>query len=380
MSDIGILLATTAGLWLVLTCIVLGRNLLEFKSLPKVHATSPLRISVCVPARNEEAGIGRCVASILNQPHNLHEVLVLDDGSTDGTADILGGFESPRLRVMRGIPKPDGWLGKPWACRQLSDAATGDILLFLDADTWLDPDSLAKLAGEMDRTRAGLLTVWPMQQLGSWSERLVVPMVYHALLTLLPVRYVDNDPRWMPAGLRPTFRPLFAAACGQFMAFRRETYDRIGGHDAVRSAVVDDVEMAKAVKRAGGRVVMAHGLGTVSCRMYRSHREVFNGFRKNFLAGFGNNIPFFLLSAGLHIWVYLLPIAAMAVGWIPVGTGTALVMVPIVQRLLIAWWFQWPRLDSLLHPIGVAWFQALALRVLADRLSGRKILWKGRPV
>jgi len=376
-----ILLTGPPFLWLMATSLVLLRNVRQFRRLPRHATPSSTRVSVCIPARNEEAGIGACVASLLDQTHRQLEILVLDDASSDGTRAILQGMPSPRLRVIDGAPKPDGWLGKHWACAQLAAQADGELLLFADADTWFSADAVANLAAHMDaHPEDGLLTAWPVQQLGSWSERLIVPMVYHALLSLLPTAYVSRDPRWMPRPLRPLFRPLFAAACGQFMAFRRETYDAVGGHAAVKQAIVDDVELAKAVRRVGGRVRMVHGAGTVGCRMYRKHGEVFNGFRKNFLAGFGGNIPLFIAAALIHAWVHFVPLAGFLSGSVPASVFAVLFAIPIAQRVLMARWFGWPVADSMTHVAGVLWFQILGLRVLLDRLMRRKIEWKGRPV
>jgi chlorobactene glucosyltransferase len=376
-----LLLTGPPFLWLMTTSLVLLRNVRQFRRLPRHATPSSTRVSVCIPARNEEAGIGACVASLLDQTHGQLEILVLDDASSDGTRAILQGMPSPRLRVIDGAPKPDDWLGKHWACAQLAAQADGELLLFADADTWFSAEAVANLAAHMDaHPEDGLLTAWPVQQLGSWSERLIVPMVYHALLTLLPVSYVSRDPRWMPRPLRPLFRPLFAAACGQFMAFRRETYDAVGGHAAVKGAIVDDVELAKAVRRVGGRVRMVHGAGTVGCRMYRDHREVYNGFRKNFLAGFGGNIPLFATAALMHVWVHFVPLAGFVSGSVPASVFAVLFAIPVAQRAVIARWFGWPLADSVSHLAGVLWFQMLGVRVLLDRLIRRKIEWKGRPV
>jgi len=376
-----ILLTGPAFLWLLATSAILLRNIHLFRQLPRHASASTTRVSVCVPARNEEAGIGACVASLLDQTHGNLQILVLDDASTDDTRAILDRMRSPRLRVIEGSPKPDGWLGKHWACSQMAAQADGDILLFADADTWFSSEAVANLAAHMDaHPDDGLLTAWPVQRLASWSERLIVPMVYHALLTLLPAAYVSRDPRWMPRSLRPLLRPLFAAACGQFMAFRRDTYEAVGGHASVRHAIVDDVELAKAVRRVGGRIRMVHGAGTVGCRMYRSHGEVFNGFRKNFLAGFGGNIPLFTAAALVHAWVYVAPLAGFLAGAVPAPVFAVLFAVPIAQRMLLARWFGWPMADSFTHVAGVIWFQILGARVLLDRLMRRKIEWKGRPV
>lgn len=375
--EIGLAVLLCALIWHAFTSIIFAWNLRVFKALPVDEPIATPRISVLVPARNEELSIGTCVASLLDQDYPDYEVLVLDDQSTDATSERLAAFTSPRLTVLQGTDKPDDWLGKPHACHRLSMKATGDILLFVDADTWFSRDALSRLVRSFETSYAQMVTVWPMQRLGSFWERVVVPMVYFSLLTLLPAKYVTDDPAWMPAALRSRFRPLFAAACGQFIAIRRDTYDSIGGHQAVKADIVEDVALAKAVKSIGGRVLMAHGSHTVGCRMYRSHSELWNGFRKNFFAGFGYNVPFFTAAAAIHVVAYLLPFAYL---FTYPRLALLTIAIPIVQRLILARWYGWELRYSLIHAFGVMWFQALGIRVLADRIFRTKLQWKGRSV
>jgi chlorobactene glucosyltransferase len=375
--EIGLAVLLCALIWHVFTSLVIAWNLKVFRPLPSGKPNSTPKISVLIPARNEELSIGTCVSSMLDQDYANYEVIVLDDQSTDATAERLAAFASPRLTVIHGIDKPDDWLGKPHACHRLSLQATGDILLFVDADTWFSRESLSRLARSFELNPADMVTVWPMQRLGSFWERVVVPMVYFSLLTLLPSRYVSDDPRWMPAALRARFRPLFAAACGQFIAIRRATYEAIGGHVTVKSDIVEDVALAKAVKAVGGRVVMAHGSHTVGCRMYRSHSELWNGFRKNFFAGFGYNVPFFTAAAVLHLIAYLVPFAYLTA--YP-RLALLVILIPVLQRMILARWYGWNLGFAFSHALGVMWFQVLGIRVLADRIFRTKMQWKGRPV
>ncbi len=363
-------------LWLGYTTLILLLNLKDVKPVRRSVQRSKKRVSVLIPARNEETCIGTCVGSLLDQSHENIELIVLDDQSTDRTASILASFDSSMLKVIHGTPKPADWLGKPWACHQLSQIATGEILVFADADTWFAPDAIAAVADSFDE-QTDMITIWPIQKLVTAWERIVIPMVYFSLFTLLPSRYVSADPTWMPRFLRPRFRPLFAAACGQFLAFTRSSYDRIGGHTSVKSDIVEDVQLAKAIKSSGGIVRMHHGHHSVGCRMYRSHSEIWNGFRKNFLAGFEYNIPFFLLAAVLHLWVYVLPFFLLP--WAPIA-ALVCISIPILQRIILAQWYGLNRLDAFSHVIGVMWFQSLGVRVLIDRMKGTKISWKGRAV
>lgn len=363
-------------IWLGYTTLILLLNLKDVKPVRRSLAGSTKRVSVLIPARNEEICIGTCVASLLDQSYENVEVIVLDDQSTDRTASILASFDSSKLKVIHGSTKPADWLGKPWACHQLSQAATGDILIFADADTWFARDAIASVADSFD-DHTDMITIWPIQKLVTFWERIVIPMVYFSLFTLLPSRYVSDDPKWMPRVLRPRFRPLFAAACGQFLAFTRSSYDRIGGHTSVKQDIVEDVQLAKAVKASGGTVRMHHGHHSVGCRMYRSHSEIWNGFRKNFLAGFEYNIPFFLLAAILHLWVYVIPFFLLP--WAPIA-ALVCISIPILQRIILAQWYGMRWVDAFSHVIGVMWFQALGVRVLIDRTKGTKISWKGRAV
>ena len=196
------------------------------------------------------------------------ELLVLDDGSRDGTAELAraAGRGDARLRVLAGSPLPDGWAGKPWACAQLAGEARAPLLLFTDADTRWTPGAVGALLAEQSRTRAGLLTAWPRQETRTIAERLTVPLIALTVIGYLPALVAHTLP------LR-----IFTAANGQCLLFRREAYERIGGHASVAGRVLDDVSLGRRVKVAGLRLRMVEGAGLVGCRMYRdwaSAREV----------------------------------------------------------------------------------------------------------
>lgn len=345
-------------------------------------------VAICIPARNEERTIERCVRSALDQQYPNHRVYVLDDDSTDGTTQILDNLKSEfsdKLTIMQGKPKPQNWMGKSWACHQLSNAAEGDIYLFVDADTWLEPEAVAKTVRAMARDVVDFITVWPMQKFGTFWERTVIPLVYFALLTLLPVRYVYRAPKWVPPLFRKEAGALFAAACGQFMAFKKTVYKEIGGHASVKNEIVEDVELAKNIKSAGYRMNMYHGRKTVNCRMYSNAGELWEGFRKNFLAGFSNNVFLFGLMGVLHIITFILP--ALAIPFLFIAgnyfyfalfSGLAILM--LVQRFAIDSWFNWNPLYGLLQPLGVAWFQFLGMQVLNDHFKDEAKVWKGREI
>jgi len=399
-------------IWLAGTTPVLLRNRFELTRLPVGAGQKPKEkqnenrkkdtvvpssaLSVCIPVRNEELVIESLLESLRQQTSMPLEILVLDDQSEDRTPELLRKekerFEGERvdgshqpLILLQGEPKPPEWLGKPWACHQLAKHARGDLLLFLDADTLAEPTLLERIETVFQQQDLSMITIWPHQILGSFWEKTVIPLMYYALVTLLPSIYVYRSPRWMPPPFRRTFRSAFAAACGQCIAFRRDAYDAIGGHESVRMEVVEDVELAKRALARGLRLRMFEGVTSLRCRMYRSPQEMFQGFRKNFLAGFGNHLPLFLSAALIHIAVFLmpfliLPYAIFSHQPLLILLSAGAIGLLLAHRLLLASWFQWNPVYGLLHPLGVLWFQRLGLTKVLDHLLRREHHWKGRSV
>lgn len=383
------LLYIAAG-YLLITSFIFFLNRRDFKPLlpaPKnIYDDRAPLVSICIPARNEETVIKRCVESVLKQDYPNLEVVVLDDESTDNTPYILeqlNRVHENSLKVIMGKPKPNNWLGKPWACQQLADEARGNILVFIDADTWLEKESISKMVRTMGHDVIDFLTLWPQQRLETFWEKNVIPLVYYALLTLLPSRYVYKAPKWVPEIFRPAVAPLFAAACGQCMVFKRAAYEAIGGHESVKDKVVEDVALAKRIKQKGFRMKMYHGEDAISCRMYTSQKELKEGFGKNFLAGFNYNIPLFVLVALLHIIVFIIPFFALPAGILLNDLlGTLLsgfcILIIIFHRMLLAAWFDWDLSPALLHPVGVLWFQKLGIELIKKYVTGEQNNWKGR--
>ncbi|NTU85951.1 MAG: glycosyltransferase, partial [Chloroflexales bacterium] len=238
-------------------------------------APAPL-VSVLVPARNEERAVGRCVAAALSQSYPACEVIVVDDGSTDRTPAILAGMGDARLRVLRGRPLPPGWVGKCNACQQLGEAARGEWLLFLDADTAPSADLVAALLTHARRRGLDLVTILPFLELETFWERAVLPPFLSLIADLFPFERLE----------RPDARPDEVMANGQCILVRRAAYEAIGGHAAVRDEVLEDVRLAQAIRRAGFRVGGGEGLAYLRVRMYTNGREVVAGLTKNAAAGY----------------------------------------------------------------------------------------------
>jgi chlorobactene glucosyltransferase len=355
----------TFGL-LIITLTVLA-NLPFFPRLrPAAPSNDNPFISVLIPARNEAAVIGRTVRALLKQTYPNFEVIVLNDNSTDGTAAeaLKAAGQDGRLRVIEGRPLPSGWLGKNWACHQLAQEAKGDYLVFTDADVLWQPEALAALLHLAQKESSDLLTVWPTQQTETWAERLVVPLIALVVLGYLPVVLVHHAP-W----------PAFAAANGQCLLFRRQAYQRTGGHAAVRHQIVEDVALARRVKAYGLRLRMAAGANLISCRMYTNWPEVRDGFAKNILSGHGQSVPFLIASTIFHWLLFIFPWL-----WL-LATGElwpfVLVIAGIGLRAITAYATRQRMRDALLMPLSVILMTIIAGRSLWWHWQGQT-QWKGR--
>lgn len=364
-------------------------NTLTFPRLKRSSdLSSPPRLSILVPARNEAAVIGQTVRGLLAQTYPHFEVIVLDDNSSDGTAALAlaAAKGDPRLCVLPGKPLPSGWLGKNWACHQLAHAADGDWLIFTDADVRWSPDALTALAAEMTRTQADLLTVWPTQQTLSWGERLVVPLMALVILGYLPLLLVHHTP-W----------PALAAANGQCLAFRRKAYEAIGGHFALRDNVLEDVGFARRAKAKGFRLRMADGAGLIHCRMYPDWPSVRDGFAKNILAGYGGSVIFLILATFFHWLVFLGPWLLLIINnqWSIINSQRflfidhwqltvnywlfVLIALGIGMRMLTAAATRQRPGDALLLPLSVLLMTRIAAQALWWHWHGGP-RWKGRIV
>jgi chlorobactene glucosyltransferase len=333
------------------------------------------RVSVLVPARNEEAQIGDCVRSLLAQDYPDFDVVVLNDHSTDRTGEILAALASAdaRLRVLEGADLPPGWLGKHWACQQLADASVGELLLFTDADTRHEPHSVLHGVGALESEEADLLTALPYEKTVTWAERLIVPVIPWSIFTFLPLAIAYRLP-WR----------VLSAAIGQYMLFRRGAYVRIGGHAAVRNDPVDDIALARRIKVHGLRWRLADATHDVRCRMYRNADQVFEGVSKNLFAGFGQRLLQFI---GVWLWlaiVFLLPVVVLIVGLFG-GLTPALdtIIAGFGVAFGLASWgicclrFGFPLRMALLYPATMLFALYIAVRSVILALQGRAT-WKGR--
>ena len=364
---------------IIFLCVLLLIALSNLLVLRRLHrygrpAQFP-RLSVLVPARNEEANIGPCVRSLLAQDYPDFELLVLDDESSDQTAQVLASLarSDNRLRVLSGQPLPAGWLGKQWACQQLSQAATGELLLFTDADTRYHPQALSNAVAALLSERTDLLSAFLREEAVSWGERLVVPVLLWSIFSFLPL------------GLAYWLRlPAFTAANGQFLLFRRRAYEQIGGHAAVRQHATEDLALVRHIATHGLRWRLVDAGQRISCRMYQNFAQAYEGLSKNLFAVFDYHVLFFVLIWAWLGVVFLEPPLLLALSLVGVplagfspGLAIAAMVLALLLWVLFCWRFGLPLYLAGLYPVIMTLVIFIALRSLVLTLRGRTT-WKGR--
>ncbi|AZG46580.1 glycosyltransferase [Gordonia insulae] len=334
-------------------------------------APAPESLTVLLPVRDEVDNVAACLDSIGaaadRWPGPVH-IMVLDDESTDGTADVLVDLavRDRRIEVLSGSPPPPGWLGKAWACEQLSGRVFHDgVLIFVDADVRVAPSAFAASVALLRQTGLDLVSPYPRQIVGGPVERLVQPLLQWSWMSTLPLGLAERSPR-----------PSLSAANGQLLVVDAAAYRRAGGHGAVRDEVLEDIGLLRAIKRSGGRGVVVEGSELATCRMYDGWQEVRGGYGKSLWTAFGS-IPGTVAVTALLILGYVVPAVAATRGS-PVGALGYLA--GVASRAITArrtGGRVWP--DAFAHPLSVVAFAALTTDSVVAHRRGR-LRWKGRQV
>jgi hypothetical protein len=335
------------------------------------------RVSVLVPARNESEAIGRLMDDVLASKDVDLELLILDDNSNDGTADLVErrAAVDPRVRLVRGGPLPEGWCGKQHACWQLSRAATAETWVFLDVDVSPTPDAIARSLVFLEDSGAALVSGFPRQLTGSFLEWLLLPLIHFILLGFLPLARSRSDTN-----------PGMAAGCGQWFVTRRADYERAGGHAAIRASLHDGVKLPRAYRRAGLVTDIFDASDIASCRMYTRSIDVRRGLSKNATEGIGaptTIVPFTLLLGCGQILPLVLVTLGMVTAfrgwpWWAVGAAFLALVLSYLPRLLEAARFGQSLSSAVAHPLAMVVFLAIQWQALIRRLLGLKTAWRGR--
>jgi chlorobactene glucosyltransferase len=359
----------------------LANLMLNLKNLRKPSADSkapepaPL-ISVLIPARNEENNIRVCLESLQKQDYPNFEILVLDDNSDDMTGAIVTGMAvtDRRIHLISGQPLADGWTGKCYACYQLAQKAGGVYLLFVDADTIHEPHMLRSALALAMELKTSLLSGFNRQITDSFPLKIIMPVMYFIMLGWAPL--------WL---LHRSKKPLPSVAIGQFLFFSTEEYWRIGGHEAVKSKVVEDIQMGIEVAKHGGRHIAVDLTPVVSCHMYHTVAGAWNGLGKSIYAVVAMAPLGLVALVGIASLFYFGPFYNLWYGFVveyqPLS-WRVLVILQIGIIYLMRWlidsrfreapWAMW------FHPIGLAFYVFNVCWSGLRWLFGAPVSWKDR--
>lgn len=338
-----------------------------------VSSPSP-RVSILIPARNEEAGIALAVEAALTDQGLPFEVVVLDDHSEDDTAAIVRriALTEPRVRLAEAPDLPDGWCGKQHACMALAREARGEVLLFVDADVRLEPGAAARVASFLESSGASLASGVPRQETETLLEKLLVPLIHFLLLGFLPI-----------ARMRRSRSPAYAAGCGQIFAARRADYEAVGGHGhpIVRASLHDGIKLPRAFRLARFATDLFDATDVARCRMYRGAGEVWRGLAKNATEGLGAPAligPASILLVGGHVLPFLLLALAPWLEAPAIALAAAAAAAALLPRLVACARFHQSVLGAILHPLGIALLVAIQWYALVRSIAGRPATWRGR--
>jgi glycosyltransferase involved in cell wall biosynthesis len=365
-------------------------------ALPAPGQTLPA-VSILIPARNEAAGIADAVHAALSTIGITFEVVVMDDSSTDGTAEIVQAIAAHdrRVHVETAPPLPPGWNGKQHACWALAQAARNPLLCFVDADVRLAPECIARMAAQLERNQASLISGFPRQVTVTFLEWLLLPLIHFVLLGFLPI-----------ARMRASTDPAFAAGCGQFLLARAADYFTCGGHTGIKLTMHDGLRLPRLFREYGFQTDLADITNFATCRMYHNAREVWSGLAKNATEGIANPrrigpvsiiltlgqvVQFLLAAVAISLTAFVMTILAGCVN----GCSTNFVTLPLVDKVLAvgivlsviaAWlprWLAVPRFQqdwrsALLHPLGIVILLCIQWYALLRKLRRSPVSWRGR--
>jgi len=382
-----VMMAEGICLFAVIPAVMFLLNLRWYRA-PGATAAEDVRVAVLIPARNEERNIGACVRSVLAGRGVGVEVLVLDDASTDRTAEIVREFAllDARVRLVRSQELPSGWNGKQHACWVLAQEADAPLLLFLDADVRVRPDAVVRCVAEMRARKVALLSGFPRQILGGWMERMLLPLIHFVLLGLLPMER-----------MRKTTKVAYAAGCGQFFLAEREAYFACGGHAAIRDTRHDGLRLPEEFRRHGLRTDLVDLTELAEVRMYESASAVWLGLAKNATEGLGaakRIVPVTVLlvmgqvlpviAAGM--WVAFCVSSAMMGATFDdpraAGIVSWLLAIAVVSsylpRVIAVRRFRQPVPSAVLHPVGILMLLGVQWYALVRQVFGRPVEWRAR--
>ncbi len=351
------------------------KNVENYSLTGKVLKNPPL-ISILIPARNEAENISICLKSLLKQDYPNLEIIVLNDNSTDGTSKVVKVIaeKDNRVRLLEGAPLKDGWTGKNFASHQLSKHAKGEYFIFTDADTLHFPKTISSALAALISTKVDALSIYPRQIMVTFAERMAVPIINTALQCFIPFILIKKSKN-----------PLFSTAIGQFMMFRRETYEKTGGYESIKGHMVDDIQISKRVKKSGDKFMVFDGRNTIYCRMYTNLKGVVLGLAKSIYPSFNGNILALFSLTGVFTATLLIPFVLLPLGAFLFDWPAAIIRLMILQivivlviKMIFAIRYKQSMLDILLAPVSMAMIDVLIFISFFQAKYGKGLSWKGR--
>lgn len=324
-------------------------------------------VSVLIPARNEEDNIGNIVSCVLKQDYPNFELIVLNDNSEDGTLNILQEIQKKdsKLKIINGKPLPSEWIGKSWACHQLSQEAKGEYLLFIDADVLISKNAIGSAVYNIKKFKSKLLSSFSTQIMKTLGERLIVPTINWQVLTILPLILVNK------------FKSNFVlAANGQFLMVEKSTYSKLGGHEAIKSINTEDMNIARNFKKNNFKIITTLGDETVFCRMYSNFQDAYEGWARSIY-----NI--WLLPAIVYFGIITLTFIVFLLPVILIPFNTVFIVLTLailVQRIIISLVSNQNLLSNvILHPIQIMILLSIAVSSYF-KSRNQNLTWKGRKI
>jgi hypothetical protein len=366
-------LALAALILAAIPLVLFFLNLLVYRRLPPADpAASNGAVSVLIPARNEEKNIRATLKSVLADRDLPLEVVVLDDHSTDQTALIVLDVaqRDSRVRLESAPPLPAGWCGKQHACHVLAKKANHDVFVFMDADVRLAPHALERMVAFLATHDLALASGVPRQETGTFSEKLLLPLIHFILLGYLPMHAMLRT-RW----------PALSAGCGQLFIARRDAYEKCGGHAMLRDSLHDGIKLPRVFRRAGEATGLFDATDLAVCRMYHTNAETWRGLGKNATEGLaapGTIGPMTVLLLGGQVLPFILLGLAPLLSAAACKLALIAAVFSLVPRLIAARRFRQPLLSACLHPIGVSALLAIQWHALGCSVAGKQFEWKGR--
>ncbi|UOQ43241.1 glycosyltransferase family 2 protein [Halobacillus salinarum] len=328
------------------------------------------KVSVLVPLRNEASQVEGLVQSLKKLTYPNLEVNLLDDQSEDGTYERLQSEikGDERFHLFKGDPLPDGWNGKVYACHQLSHHSNGTYLLFFDADARMAPSAVEKALATLYKYHAAMISGFPNYPSRNLFASLLVPLQHMVVLLHLPLMVANS-----------TLKPKFTAACGIFILINREVYDLIGGHASVKNSLVEDVDIAREVKKSGYKMILANLTPTVVSFMYDTAKETWEGFKKNIFPGLGRSKIMVTGIILVYSVLFLTPFAYAMTG-LALGNWTLLLpfLLTVAFKMFVdartghPLWLAW------LLPVSIAALLAVMISSMLTHVRGKAYKWKGR--